>query len=260
MTRNSSIFPFSLLLALILVGCNGIRPSLSSTATPAQSKSSGETIVSLTFDDGDADNFDIEPLLKANGLNATFYIPSGLVGTQGHMRWDQLQILQADGNEIGGHTLNHIKVEGLDLESLRHEICDDRQNLIAHGYIPVSFAYPFGNYDQQAQQMVRECGYSSARTVRGPALIPPPDPYALGATPYIVNDTTFGKLRRYVAETRKSGGGWLILIFHHVCDGCDFFSVKTDVMNQFIPWLSEQQSLGHIKVLTIGDVISATSP
>lgn len=256
-----NIFGFAFLsisMSLLVYAC---APAPAATeAVSAPNRVPQETIVSLTFDDGDADNFNIEPLLKANGLHATFYVSSGLVGNKGYMTWDQLETLQRDGNEIGGHTLTHTKVEGLDSETLKRQICDDRQNLIARGFNPISFAYPYGNYDPQAQQMVRDCGYTSGRTVKGPALIPPPDPYALGATPYIVYDTTLAKLKRYISETRKEGGGWQLLIFHHVCDGCDFFSVKPDVMDQFIPWLAEQQSKGNLKVMTIGEVIGARAP
>ncbi len=214
-------------------------------------------MVSLTFDDGDADNFAVAALLKEYGLHGTFYIPSGLVGTEGHMTWEQLSTLQADGHEIGGHTLSHQKLEGLDTEALRHQICDDRQNLIDHGFTPLSFAYPFGNYDTQVKQMVRDCAYLGARTILGGTeTTPPSDPYALRAFPYIVSDTKFNKLRRYVSDSFKGGDEWIILIFHHVCDSCDFFSVRPDVMNSFIPWLAGQQDLDHIQVMTVGEVVS----
>jgi peptidoglycan/xylan/chitin deacetylase (PgdA/CDA1 family) len=216
--------------------------------------------VSLTFDDGKADNYTVAAVLKQYGLHATFYISSGLVGTQGYMTWEQLQVLQNNGNEIGGHTVDHTKLGGLDPDTLRHEICDDRKNLINHGFNPISFAYPFGNYDQQASQMVRDCGYSDARTIRGgPQMMPLSDPYALLSFPYIVNDTDLSKMEAYVGGTRREGGGWVILIFHHVCDSCDYFSVKPQIMNDYIPWLAEQQHAGHIKVLTVDEVVSGTT-
>jgi hypothetical protein len=126
-----------------------------------------------------------------------------------------------------------------------------------HGFKPISFAYPFGNYDEHVQQMVKYCGYASARlVVGGTESIPPADAYGLLTTPYIVSDTDLPKIERYVWQTRKEGGGWVILIFHHVCNSCDFFSVKPDVLNNFIPWLAQQQDIGHIKVMTIGEVMS----
>jgi peptidoglycan/xylan/chitin deacetylase (PgdA/CDA1 family) len=240
--------------------CSPIKPTTSpATQIPGKPQ---DTLVSLTFDDGNADNYPVAAVLKQYGMHATFYIPSGLVGSKGFMTWDQLQTLQNDGNEIGGHTLDHIKLVGLNPDTLRHEICDDRANLIAHGLTPISFAYPFGNYDEQVSQTVKDCGYTSARTILGgPQKMPFSNPYALLAFPYIVNDTGLAKMEAYVGGTRREGGGWVIFIFHHVCDACDFFSVKPEVINEYIPWLAEQESAGHIQVLTVGEEVSkSTSP
>lgn len=263
MPGASSVIFCCLSAILILNGCNSLasspKPAGTATVLP---KAQEDTVVSLTFDDGDADNFAVDPLLKENGLHATFYIISGRVGSEGFMTWEQLQTLQKDGNEIGGHTIDHIKVEGLDAKNLRHQICDCRTNLLDHGLNAVSFAYPFGNYDENAKRMVKNCGYTNARAVRGISpTIPPVDPYVLSGFPYIVDDTNLSKLERYVREVRYRGGGWVIFIFHHVCDSCDYFSVSPDIMNGFISWLAQQQSKGNVKVMTIGEVISgATLP
>jgi peptidoglycan/xylan/chitin deacetylase (PgdA/CDA1 family) len=215
-----------------------------------------ETIVSLTFDDGNSDNFSVAPVLKEYGAHATFYIPSNQVGRSSYMTWDQLHMLQNDGHEIGGHTLDHVNVGELEPAALRHEICDDRKNFLDHGFSPISFAYPFGGLNQAAKQMVRQCGYSDARTIAaGPEHMPLSDAYALRAFPYVVVDTDFTKLLRYVVGTRQEGGGWVILIFHHVCDACDYFAVKPDVLSRFIRWLAEQQTRGLLRVQTVGEVV-----
>lgn len=235
--------------ALILGAC---APSTATTAT-AEPR---ETVVSLTFDDGDADNFPSAAVLKQYGLRATWYIPSGLVGKPGYMTWDQLRALQSDRHEIGGHSADHINIDGLEAGALRHQVCDDREALQSRGFEAASFAYPYGGYDEEAKQMVRECGYASARTIgAGPEDIPPMDAFALRAYPYIVSDTSFSKLQRYVSGMRKEGGGWLILIFHHVCEACDNFAVRPDVLQRFIAWLAEEQAQGRIKVKTVGEIV-----
>ena len=245
---------FIALPALLLAAC-AAPPAQPTPAVPQ------ETIVSLTFDDGDADNFASAAVLTQNGLHATWYIPSGLVGTAGYMTWDQLETLRADGHEIGGHGLDHINIDGLDAQELRRQVCDDRRAIQDRGFEPVSFAYPYGGYDDAARAMVQECGYLSARTIgAGPEIIPPADPFTLRAYPYIVSDTSFSKLQRYVAGTRKEGGGWLILIFHHVCDACDYFSVHPEVLHRFIAWLAEEQAQGRVQVSTVGGIVAGGGP
>ncbi len=247
------LFPVVIFI-LLLSGCKSAEPATVSVV-PTRALG-GRTVVSLTFDDGDEDNFATGAWLEENGLTGTFYIASGLTGQDGYMSWDQLRQLAAAGNEIGGHTLHHTKLTELDADSSRREVCEDRRNLMDHGFDVTSFAYPYGSFDAAAQAIVKECGYGSARSVvGGVGGIPPADRYALSAYPYIVSDTTVGKLRRYVAEIRNNGGGWIILIFHHVCDSCDFFSVKPDVLQKFIVWLGEEQSQNNVHVLTVRDVI-----
>ena len=237
---------------LILAACTPVQPA----ATPTRALK--PVIVSLTFDDGDADNFALLPVLQQYGLHATFYIPSGLVGKPNYMTWEQLKALRAAGNEIGGHSFDHTRLGGLDAAQLQHEICDDRQNLVAHGFLPVSFAYPFGNYDASAHEMVKQCGYTGARTIAGgPQRFPLSDPYAVRAMPYVVSDTDLGKMQRYVTGSRSEGAGWVVLIFHHVCDSCDYYAVRADILNQLIHWLARQQTLGSVNVETFGEGLRA---
>jgi peptidoglycan/xylan/chitin deacetylase (PgdA/CDA1 family) len=240
--------------ALLLGGCGSARTPIPSSSPSALGAG---TVVSLTFDDGDADNFAVGATLKEYGLRATWYIPSGLVGEPNYMTWAQLEDLRGDGNEIGGHGLDHMNLAKLNADELRHQVCDDRQNLSQHGFTPVSFAFPFGGYSDDAKAMVRECGYDDARTISsGPEAIPAADAYALRAFPYVVNDTDFTKLQRYVTGTRRETGGWVILIFHHVCDACDYYAVKPDILTRFIRWLADQQGLRRLSVRTVGEVMT----
>jgi len=242
-------------LLVFLAGCNAPptpAPVLSPTKKPLIFKN---TTVSLTFDDGDADNYAVREALVKNNLRATFYIISGFIGKDGYMTAGQLRGLFDDGNEIGGHSLNHSKLTGLDGADLKYEICQDRLNLLALGFNVTSFAYPFGHYDQEARQIVIDCGYNNVRVVTdGPETIPVGDPFAARAMPYIVPDTRLPKMLRYITQVEKAGGGWVIFIFHHVCDNCDKFSVAPETFIEFANWLGEQQANGLI-IMTVGEVI-----
>ena len=241
-------------LAIALAACAVAPPPLAATATAA---GGGQpTVVSLTFDDGDADNFAVAPVLEQYGLKATWYIPSGLIGQTGYMTWDQLHQLADNGHEIGGHSLDHRNIGDLHGVDLKHQVCDDRTNLIRHGFTALSFAYPYGGYSDEASTVVEECGYLDARTIAaGPESLPAADAYALRALPYVVADTNFAKLQRYVTGTRQAAGGWVILIFHHVCDGCDYFAVKPNVLTRFLRWLGAEESQQRLQVKTVRDVM-----
>lgn len=237
----------TIFLLIILTGCN---------SAPAKADVIFKnTVVSLTFDDGDADNYAVRSVLAENNLHATFYIVSGFTNSTGYMTEDQLRDLYNDGNEIGGHTLNHSNLPDVRGADLNREICQDRSNLLAYGFNVTSFAYPYGHYDAVAMQAVIDCGYSNARGVSGgPDSIPPKDAYDLQAMPYIVRDTRFPKMTRYVTEVENDGGGWVIFVFHHVCDDCNQYAIKPDTFSEFAQWLGEQQSNGLV-IKTMDEVM-----
>jgi peptidoglycan/xylan/chitin deacetylase (PgdA/CDA1 family) len=171
---------------------------------------------------------------------------------------DQLRDLYNDGNEIGGHTLNHAKLTSdLTAEQKKREICQDRSNLMAYGFEVTSFAYPYGYYDDEAKQIVRDCGYSNARIVSGgPETLQPADVFTLHAMPYIVSDTDFSKMFRYVIDVENEGGGWAIFVFHHVCDDCDQYSVDLDTFTKFAKWLGRQQANNGLIIKTVHEVVT----
>jgi peptidoglycan/xylan/chitin deacetylase (PgdA/CDA1 family) len=245
------------LFFITLAGCTSALSVPSPAATePATARVFKNTQVSLTFDDGDADNYSIRADLADNDLHATFYVVSGFTNFNGYMTHDQLRDLYNDGNEIGGHTLSHQKLTTVRGAELEREVCQDRSNLVAYGFDVTSFAYPFGHYDNQARQVVVNCGYTNARGVSdGPEQIPPQDAHGLRAMPYIVSDTRLPKMMRYITEMDDGGGGWAIFVFHHVCDGCDPYAIKPEVFSKFAKWLGEQQSNGLI-VKTVGEVMN----
>lgn len=237
----------------LLSGCGTPRQAPLATPTGMTFKN---TVVSLTFDDGDADNYDVRPILAETGLRATFYIVSGFTGESGYMTEDQIRGLYQDGHEIGGHTLNHISLSDVKGVDLKREICQDRLNLLAYGFKVTSFAYPYGYADVLAKQAVADCGYNSARIVRdGPESIPPGDPFTLQPMPYIVQDTDLAKMLRYVKSVESEGGGWAIFVFHHVCNDCDRYAVDLETFTKFAGWLARERDNNGLVIKTVDDVI-----
>lgn len=239
---------------LLVVGCRA-APSSPTQPAPGRQADFKNTVVSLTFDDGDADNYAVREVLAKNRLHATFYIVSGFIGKDGYMTESELRGLYEDGNEIGGHSLSHLNLTEIHGADVKHEICQGRLDLLAYGFKVTSFAYPFGLYNDEAKQAVIQCGYNSARSALfGPESIPPKDRYVLLTMEYVVADTPLSKMLRYIREVEDTGGGWVIFILHHICDGCDTYAIAPDTFVKFAHWLGEQQANG-LMVRTVGEVI-----
>jgi peptidoglycan/xylan/chitin deacetylase (PgdA/CDA1 family) len=54
------------------------------------------------------------------------------------------------GNEVAGHTLDHVRLTTATAEEQRRQVCDDRAALIQHGFDVRNFAYPVHVTDVQA--------------------------------------------------------------------------------------------------------------
>jgi peptidoglycan/xylan/chitin deacetylase (PgdA/CDA1 family) len=251
---------------LVVVAC-----FLGALLAPAVAKAA-PTIVSLTFDDGTADEYAARAMLAQHSLHATFYINSNNIGlSPSFLSWNQVGDLAADGNEIAGHTLDHVDLTSVTSTEATRQICNDRQALISHGFAATDFAYPYGASNASVESIVRGCGYSSARRAWGLCnigLMPPNcnDVVAEPVPPRNVWEIATAGVRAYhtlsdiesaVTRAEDAGGGWVVLLFHHVCDGCDptgGYSVSPATLSAFVDWLAPRSSSGT-SVRTMSDVI-----
>lgn len=213
---------------------------------------SAQTVVSLTFDDTLADQVQVGELAAARGMRVAFYVNSPRLGTSGYMTMDQVIALEQQGHEIGGHTLSHANLPTLSADEARTEICDDRDALLADGFRVTSFAYPFGADNADVQQIVEECGYNSARDVGGLVTpgscsscpwanpVPPANLYMVRTNDSIHQDTSLAQLEAYVTNAEQHGGGYVPIVFHHVCDGCNPDSITAENLAMFLDWLKQR--------------------
>ncbi|GAA0930096.1 hypothetical protein GCM10009554_12910 [Kribbella koreensis] len=234
------------------------------------------TVVSLTFDDGDLSQYGTRTMFATHNMHGTFYINSGAVDAAepGAMTWTQIHALQADGHDIGGHTLDHVDMTAADtsFDYRWHQACDDRARLQALGFSPASFAYPFAAFNAQAVSIIKGCGYQSGRSggsllVGGPLYsesIPPSEPFsfkALGTT--YDGPITLQWLQDAVNGPADRAGGWVPMLFHDICyagsanfDACmaGYRPVSDTTLSQFMDWLTANASRG-ISVKTVADVM-----
>jgi hypothetical protein len=78
------------------------------------------------------------------------------------MTWADLHALFNAGNEIAGHTIDHADLKPLSVAAAEHEACDDRNTLLAQGFAPESFAYPFGSSTARARRSSATAGTTVA--------------------------------------------------------------------------------------------------
>ena len=243
-------------------------------------------VVSLTFDDGIENQYTLGVLhaLQPHHLNGTFYNISGLnnVDPQ-HMTWAELTAVNEAGNEIGGHTVDHVNLKtDPDNAHKTYEVCQDRQNLLDHGFYPTSFAYPEGAYDATAESIVAGCGYTTGRAAGGidvagdgagpvyAETIPPKDAYATRTIFDPVGNgipITLPHLEASVNAAAAHGGGWVPIVIHQICSqtldpaeyaGCtsDYGPIELDTLNAFLDWLQSSAAPPRTSVETVSQLLN----
>lgn len=125
----------------------------------------------LTFDDGYRDFYtDVFPILKKYNVKAVAYIVPGFLGKPNNLTHSQLKEIANSGLvEIAAHTVNHPNLKGLTKKRLKFEVEQSKIDLENELHIPViSFAYPYGAFDLNAIQAVKDAGFKTAvSTVAG---------------------------------------------------------------------------------------------
>lgn len=119
----------------------------------------------LSFDDGYRDFYDnVFPLLKKYNVRGVAYIISGFLNRPNFMYAWQVQDLERSGLiEIGAHTVHHVYLKGVSKSVADYEIKQSKKDLEDLISVPVvSFAYPSGAFDLQAEAIVKDAGFTSA--------------------------------------------------------------------------------------------------
>ena len=247
------------------------REAAAAIAVPAYSPlepmalTPGQTVVSLTFDDGFSGQAPAGEILSAAGLKGTFYLNSGLLDEPGSLTLRQAKELALAGHEVAGHTFSHPDIDTLDLEEARREICQDRVNLLGLGFEVTNFAYPFAS-GAAVKSLVQECGYNSGRGLGGTysegclncppqESLRPADPNLLKAPQQVERDWTLANLQEEVTSA-EAEGGWVILTFHGLCPyECDWIDIDEQLFTEFVEWLTQRTTTANTVVRTVQEVI-----
>ena len=238
-------------------------------ATPlAPASAAAPTIVTIEWHDGNADQVGALPILQGHGMHATFLVNTGpiLASDPNKLTVADLHRFFAAGNEIAGHTLDHVNIQPLSTADARFEVCTDRNNLLDMGFQPQSLAYPFASFDSGSEDVAHYCNYTDASataglTLKGPVAnsVPPADPYAVRTVNAVKKSTKLATLEKYVvaaeASAQANGSAWTIFVFHHLCDAhCGPYVVSATKFGAFLAFLQAEAANGVV-VETMADVV-----
>jgi peptidoglycan/xylan/chitin deacetylase (PgdA/CDA1 family) len=171
--------------------------SLSDQVAGARAGRSMAGTLSITFDDGYLDNYEVAaPILCRLRLPATFFVTTGFIGSsivapwdqglptrQSWMNWDQVRSLVSQGFEIGCHSDTHLNLGEASSAEARNDLRASQAKIQNElGTEAQLFAYPFGgpqDISESSRQMIRELGFECCVSCHGGINPPIPNPHDL---------------------------------------------------------------------------------
>ena len=139
----------------------------------------GRKNITITFDDGFCSNLEAAlPVMQELRCWSINYLVADRIGKTsdweavegGEARplMDEAQIRDwlAAGHWIGAHTCTHPRLSRIPRAQAKEEIRASKKKLEDRFGQPIEhFAYPFGDYDEEVVEMVREAGFRTACTM-----------------------------------------------------------------------------------------------
>lgn len=128
--------------------------------------------VLITFDDGYKNNFiHAYPILKKYNFRATIFLVTQYLakkngwskGDEEMLSWEEIMEMKREGFSFGSHTHTHSNLLELTQDKILSEIRDSKRMLEEKlGEAIRFFAYPYGKFNPQVKEMVKEAGYLGA--------------------------------------------------------------------------------------------------
>ncbi len=131
--------------------------------------------VTFSYDDGVVPDLKLLEIFNKYGLKCTFNLNSGLGAESGGWNHKEFWVTRLDleknkqayeGHEIAAHALTHANLIELPLEEAGKEMTEDIKGLTGiFGTAPTGMAYPYGTFNDEVVEMLKELGMQYGRTV-----------------------------------------------------------------------------------------------
>lgn len=177
-----------------------------------------QVLFSVSWDDGHPLDMRVAELMHKHGIQGTFYVPSrvapgGSCNPNGFavMSTEQLRQL-GTAFEIGSHTMDHKSLHSLPPDEARYQVAAGKRWLEDQmGRRVEGFCYPNGHHDAAVRDIVRDCGFSYARTTEDLHDDAGADPFQMPVSLQLYPRRRKDLARAFVREERRrlGEGRWL---------------------------------------------------
>lgn len=225
-----------------------------------------QAVVTITFDDGPRSIYDYGlPKLKKYSIPATIYLSTAYIGVPDedwYLNWNQVKALNDSSWEIASHGYTHPDLTLLDDNAIKNELTTSKSILSGKGYNAVSFAPPYGEYDNRVLNLIKQEFQSNRRawddnpSNEGFNDLHSYDRYNISAKE-LKKNTTVSNVKNLINKVVKQKK-WLVFFLHGVAkrnSTADEYSASN--LEQIAKYLSQQQAAGKLQVQTVKGFLSS---
>lgn len=151
----------SLVISLIYIGRNNtimVAGTARDLPIYCVQKPENEKVISISFDAawGNEDTGQLIEILNKYNVKTTFFVVGGWVDKFP----DSVKALSDAGHEIMNHSDTHPHMTQISVDKMKEEVtkCDEKIQKIT-GVKPTLFRAPYGDYNNEVVQTLRECGH-----------------------------------------------------------------------------------------------------
>jgi peptidoglycan/xylan/chitin deacetylase (PgdA/CDA1 family) len=196
-------------------------------------------------------------VLRGHGVLATYYLCGSLCGStfDGQKMYDasDLELIHAEGHEIGCHTFDHRSCLRTSISELQRATRANQRFLNEHlaGVRLASFAYPYGDATLAAKRFAVQ-NFSSARGVNAGLNMGRIDLGQLRSVGFEAAKMGVATIERYIARA-SARGAWLIIYTHDVQDRPGAYGCCPDDLDRVV----RSARAAGLEILPVGAALSA---
>lgn len=224
--------------------------------------------LTLSYDDGVAQDIRLIEIMKKHGLKGTFninsglYAPEGTTNPEGKGRMSKSKCQEVylnSGMEVAVHGLTHPYLEQLPENLCTYEVLQDRKNLEADfGYMIRGMAYPFGTTSDSVVASLKQCGIAYSRTtVSTEKFTIPTDWLRLPATCHHRNPRLMELARNFVDNAFLRGPGLFYLWGHSYEFDQNLPDNNWGIIEEFAEFMGNREDIWYATNIEIYDYIQA---
>ena len=160
-------------------------------------------VFTTSWDDGHPLDVRVADLLEAHGFRGTFYVPQR--NSEGRPVLTDAELRRVSERfEIGSHTRDHVRLDGLAPGVIAQQIADGKHSVEDQiGRAVSGFCYPGGVHSPRVRAAVQKAGFVYARTIANFWVETPPDRFLVPTTIQLYPHRPFTYFKNFVR-----GGSW----------------------------------------------------